>query len=190
MIINNYFKHLCGFFIGQILATIMMNDSHLATFLRSKLYKTDTEIKTSVVIKNKGNYKGGLDSTLYHGVEILNQNGIVSIGRNSHLGSYCLVNAVEGQVKIGKNVAVGPGCKIISYSNHYKSGKLVTNEKIQKNIIIGDNVFIGANSTILPGTTIGDNTIIGANSLIKGDIQGNSIYAGSPCKKITEGWHH
>ena len=47
-------------------------------------------------------------------------------------------------------------------------------------IKIGDNVFIGMNSLILPGTTIGNNVIIGAGSVVRGKIPDNSIYSGNP----------
>ncbi len=49
---------------------------------------------------------------------------------------------------------------------------------------IGNNVFIGMNSTILKNTTIGDNVIIGANSLVRGIIPSNCIIAGNPAKII------
>ncbi|WP_201353780.1 acyltransferase [Hydrogenimonas urashimensis] len=51
-------------------------------------------------------------------------------------------------------------------------------------IIIGNNVFIGINATILPGSTIGDNVIVGANSLVKGTLNSNSVYAGNPVRYI------
>ena len=51
-------------------------------------------------------------------------------------------------------------------------------------IQIGDNVFIGINCTILPGSIIEDNVIVGAGSLIKGKLEKNSVYAGVPAKKI------
>jgi len=47
---------------------------------------------------------------------------------------------------------------------------------------IGNNVFIGARSIILPGTTIGDNTIIGAGSVVKGNIPSGVVVAGNPAK--------
>ena len=55
------------------------------------------------------------------------------------------------------------------------------NTKIGK-VTIGNNVFIGANTTILPNTKIGDNVIIGANSLICNDIPENSVVVGNPGK--------
>ena len=51
---------------------------------------------------------------------------------------------------------------------------------------IGENVWIGANVTVLPGVTIGDNAVIGANSLVTKDIPANTVAYGSPCKVIRE----
>jgi len=51
-------------------------------------------------------------------------------------------------------------------------------------IIIGNNVFLGMNATILPNTKIGDNVIVGAGSMVKGELKSNSVYAGIPAKYI------
>ena len=51
-------------------------------------------------------------------------------------------------------------------------------------IIIGRNVWIGANVTVLPGVTIGDNAVIGAAALVTKDVPANSIAVGSPARVI------
>jgi acetyltransferase-like isoleucine patch superfamily enzyme len=53
-----------------------------------------------------------------------------------------------------------------------------------RKIIIGNNVYIGINVTILSGTKVGDNVIIGAGSLVRGELKSNSVYAGVPVKYI------
>lgn len=55
---------------------------------------------------------------------------------------------------------------------------------IIKPINIGDNVYIGIGSIILPGVNIGDNVIIGAGSIVTKDIPSNSVYAGIPARYI------
>lgn len=52
------------------------------------------------------------------------------------------------------------------------------------NVVIGNNVFIGAYSIILPNTYIGDNVVIGAGSIVTGRLESNTIYAGNPARKI------
>jgi acetyltransferase-like isoleucine patch superfamily enzyme len=105
------------------------------------------------------------------------------------LGAFCFVNVCYGTVSIGDDVAVGPGTKFIAYSNHYVQGKKVTDERITADIVIGNNVFIGANCVILPGTVIRDNVVVGASSIVTGELESNSIYAGVPCRKIKSGWY-
>ncbi|MBU0459641.1 MAG: acyltransferase [Nanoarchaeota archaeon] len=51
-------------------------------------------------------------------------------------------------------------------------------------VVIGSNVFIGAQTVVLPGTTIGENVVIGANSVVKGVIPDNVVAAGSPARVI------
>lgn len=55
---------------------------------------------------------------------------------------------------------------------------------ISKGISIGDNSFIGARVSILPGTHIGNNVLVGACSVVKGYIPDNSIVIGNPCKIV------
>jgi acetyltransferase-like isoleucine patch superfamily enzyme len=57
-------------------------------------------------------------------------------------------------------------------------------ERILKPISVGNNVFIGVRSTILPGTTIEDNVIIGACSVVKGRVRNGTIVAGNPAHEI------
>ena len=84
---------------------------------------------------------------------------------------------------MGSNIELGPGVSIIS-SNH-KGNNLREHTK-GKPITIGNNVWIGANSTVLPEVSIGNNVIIGANSLVNKDITSNSVAVGNPCKVIKQ----
>lgn len=86
-------------------------------------------------------------------------------------------------IHFGSNIELGPGVSIIS-SNH-KSDNLRNHTK-GKPINIGNHVWIGANSTILPEVSIGNNVIIGANSLVNKNIPDNSIAVGNPCKVIKQ----
>ena len=92
------------------------------------------------------------------------------------------IQAKNGIV-FGSNVELGPGVSVIS-SNH-KSDNLREHTS-GKPIVIGNHVWIGANSTILPEVNIGNNVIIGANSLVINNIPSNSIAVGNPCKVIKQ----
>lgn len=172
-----------------VIGLIRGNDSMIASILRRKIYRTKCFIDTNVFIKNRNNFKAGQDSCLYHSCYILNSNGKFHIGNNSHLGAFCYVNVCYGKVLIGENVAIGPGTKIIAYSNHYERGKKVTDVRKTGDVVIGNNVFIGANCTILSGTVIHDNVIVAAGAVIKSELETNAIYGGVPGKLIKRGWY-
>ena len=89
-------------------------------------------------------------------------------------------------ISIGNNVCVSGGVRILAHDYSYSVPAYAFGEayRSQMKTVIGNNVFVGAGSIILMGCAIGDNTIIGAGSVCKGEIQGNSVYAGNPCKKI------
>lgn len=86
-------------------------------------------------------------------------------------------------LEMGHNVGIGAGTAIIS-SNHNHNDHSI-HDKVRP-IKIGNNVFIGANSVLLPGVQIGDNVVIGAGSVIAKDIPSNSIAVGNPCKVIKQ----
>ncbi len=84
---------------------------------------------------------------------------------------------------IGNNVEFGPGVRIIS-ANHNVSN---FREHVKcKSITLGNNIWIGANSIILPEISIGTNVIIGAGSVVVKNIPSNSIAVGNPCAVIKE----
>lgn len=83
----------------------------------------------------------------------------------------------------GNNIELGPGVSIISSNHNFNN---LRKHIKSAPIIIGNNVWIGANSTILPEVKIGDNVIIGANSVVTKNIPSNSIAVGNPCKVIRD----
>ena len=84
-------------------------------------------------------------------------------------------------ITIGDNVTMAPRVHILA---HDASTKEFLNYTKIGRVNIGNNVFIGAESVVLPNVTIGDNVVIGANSTVTKDIPSNSVYAGNPAKFI------
>ena len=89
-------------------------------------------------------------------------------------------------IEIGDNVTFGPHVQVLAHdaSMHNVLGYT----KIGR-VRIGNNVFIGAGSIVLPNVQIGDNSIVGAGSVVTKDIPDWSVAAGNPCRvirKITE----
>lgn len=84
-------------------------------------------------------------------------------------------------IEIGNNVTLAPRVHILCHDASTKT--LLGYTKIGK-VKIGDNVFIGAESVVLPNVVIGNNVVIGANSTVTKDIPDNVVVAGNPAKII------
>ncbi len=93
-------------------------------------------------------------------------------------------------ISIGQDVTISFECVVLvhDYSIHHAALYLERQEDVHgslyKQVVIGNNVFVGARTIILPGSVIGDNVIIGAGSVVKGTINSNSVYAGNPARYI------
>lgn len=84
-------------------------------------------------------------------------------------------------IEIGDNVTMAPRVHVLCHDASTK--QFLGYTKIGC-VTIGNNVFIGADTVILPGVTIGNDVVIGANSTVTHNIPDNSVVAGSPAKKI------
>ncbi len=114
--------------------------------------------------------------------------GTLSIGDNVGMSSTAII--CNHQVSIGNNVTIGGNTVIYDTDFHSLDPQIRANKNLDKQnakkspVYIGDNVFIGAHSTILKGVTIGENSVIGACSVITKNIPDNEIWAGNPARFI------
>ena len=84
-------------------------------------------------------------------------------------------------IEIGNKVTLAPRVHILS---HDASTKRELGYTYIAPVTIGDNVFVGAGSVILPNVKIGNNVIIGAHSVVTNDILDNSVVVGNPARFI------
>lgn len=108
----------------------------------------------------------------------------VSIGDNVTINAFVHMWG-HGGIVIGNNCLIASHCAITSLT-HNPQSQLFNEENIAKPVIIGENVWIGSHVIILPGVTLGDNIIIGAGSLVNKDLASNSVYAGTPVRKLRD----
>ncbi len=105
------------------------------------------------------------------------EGAIIKMGTNCRMSGVSL--GAWKEIRLGNNVLIGANTIIIDGDGHNDR-----NNSHAKAIIIHDNVWIGANCTILKGIEIGKNSIIGANSVVTKNIPENVIAVGNPCLVI------
>ena len=105
----------------------------------------------------------------------LRKNGAI-IGENVSLNSASIDYNCAALIEIGNNVAISTATILA----HDASTKIPLGYTKIAKTIIGNNVFIGAGSIVLPGSRVGNNVIIGAGTVVKGIVPDNSVYTGNP----------
>lgn len=112
-------------------------------------------------------------------------NGEIECGENSYMEDYSTIQAFEGtSVTIGKNCSISHNVRIYTQSRLPDQDFSKTKELKTGDVVIEDNVWIGANVFINPGVTIGENAIVGANSVVAKDVKSFSVVGGVPAKLI------
>ena len=92
----------------------------------------------------------------------------------------------DGNIFIGDRVMFGPNVTVATANHPINPGLRARALQYNKDIRIGNNVWIGAGTVIVPGVTIGDNSVIGAGSVVTKDIPENVVAVGNPCRVLRE----
>jgi len=112
--------------------------------------------------------------------------GKVKIAAGSHIANNCLMNGSTAGIYIGEKVMIAPNCVLAAFDHGYSDLNVpMLDQKWESApIIIENDVWIGANSTITKGVTIGKGAIVGGNSIVTRDVEEYMIVGGVPAKVI------
>ncbi|MBG9446135.1 MULTISPECIES: sugar O-acetyltransferase [Bacillaceae] len=105
----------------------------------------------------------------------------ISIGKNVFLNTGCSFQD-RGGIRIGDGTMIGMNVTIATL-NHGLSLE-TRNTTYPSPVIIGKNVWIGSNATLLPGVTIGENSVVAAGAVVTKDVPENTVAAGVPAKIV------
>jgi len=122
----------------------------------------------------------------FHYDGIWKQGPSIIIGNNAFIGFSCEFNITK-KITIGNDCLIASGCKFIDHNHGTAQGSLMRKQKSSEDaIVIGNNVWLGVNVTVLKGITIGDGAVVAAGAVVTKSIAANEIWAGIPAKKIGE----
>ena len=105
------------------------------------------------------------------------------LGDNVYMNFNCIILDCA-KVTIGNNCMFAPNVQIYSAAHPIDPELRKNGKEFAKEIIIGNNVWIGGGAIINPGVTIGDNSVIGSGSVVTKNIPSNCVAVGNPCKVI------
>lgn len=116
---------------------------------------------------------------------INNAVGDVIIGDHTRIG---LHNTIIGPVTIGNHVNLAQGITITALNHNFDNPEMRIDEQGVSTtpVILGDDIWIGANAVVLPGVTIGNHSVVAAGAVVTKDVPPHSLVAGVPAKIIRQ----
>lgn len=139
---------------------------------RVKIHMIQSFGKNSTIkISNKAKLNIGKETIARDNLVLRAEKGELLIGDKCFFNANVSITAME-KIRIGNGCQIANNVVIVDHDHDYRNGlsKFVTEP-----VIIGENVWIGANCCILKGTTIGDNSVIAAGTTVRGNIPNNSL---------------
>lgn len=129
----------------------------------------------------------GKSNTIGRSVNIANVNNI-EIGSNVAINAEVYLVASDSKIIIGNDVLIAPRCVLQTQNHLYKNRfELIRNQGSESNdIIIENDVWLGANCIVLPGTKISTGCVVGAGSIVTKNTEPYGVYVGVPARKISE----
>jgi acetyltransferase-like isoleucine patch superfamily enzyme len=111
--------------------------------------------------------------------------GKLEIGKNTYIGEFNNIRAAGGEIIIGDDCLISQYVTIVASNHNIKRNLKILEQgwdELKTGIVIGNDVWIGANSVILPGVHIGNGAVIAAGSVVNKDVAPYSIVGGVPAK--------
>jgi len=165
-------------------------------------------IKKALLLFKKGRIERGINTVIETGTDVdPGTSGYIQIGSNCYIHKHAYLKCYDdGKIIIGDNVSINPFCvlygigtlriganvriaahTVIVPANHKFSDPKVNicaQGISKKGVTIEEDVWIGANATVLDGVHIGKHSVIGAGSVVTSNIPAYSVAVGVPCRVI------
>lgn len=168
-----FFEKLNNFYIQQKIKCLTKSKNKVICYGKINLLNRNIRFGKNVILYPNVSFEG---------------NGPIYLGDNVKIGTNTILSSNQkGGLRIGNNTIIAGNSYIID-SNHSTDLSLpIQKQSLQsKEVVIGEDVWIAANVTVIKGGKIGNGVVIGANSLVNSEIVDNTIAYGNPAKKMKE----
>lgn len=154
----------------------MSNEARRITFLLNTAYRTPDEVRE--LLSELLGYKGPSSLRVFLPF-------YTDYGKNINIGEGVFINACchfqdHGGVTIGDGCQIGHNVVFATLNHELEPERRKTTRPAP--IVLGKNVWVGSNATILQGVTIGDNAVIAAGAVVTKDVAPNTVVGGVPAK--------
>lgn len=139
-------------------------------------------------VRGRRSMKIGSDTGIAPNVSIRN-GGRIEVGKHSHIGERCYLWAGDetGKITIGDFVSLAPGIFITASDYRFAAGIPFRQQpKRERDVVIGNDVWLGAGVVITAGVSIGNGCIVGAGAVVTKDIPPDSIAVGVPARVVAK----
>lgn len=156
----------------------MSNEARRITFLLNTAYRTPEEVRQ--LLSELFGYKVPSSLRVFPPL-------YTDYGKNITVGADVFINACchfqdHGGVTIGDGCQIGHNVVFATLNHELAPERRKTTRPAP--IVLGKNVWIGSNATILQGVTIGDNAVVAAGAVVNKDVEPNTVVGGVPAKFI------
>lgn len=144
-----------------------------------------TDLGAVFDFKGGGCVTVGTASHIHRGAMLLTYGGNIHIGARCSINPYCVLYGTGG-LTIGDDVRIAAHTVIVASKHNYADAERTVKDQgtAALGVTIGNDVWVGANATILDGARISTGCVIGAGAVILGETEPYGVYAGVPAKLV------
>jgi acetyltransferase-like isoleucine patch superfamily enzyme len=152
---------------------------------RGMVLGESTRVSPRTFIREPHRISIGDRTVIGHHVELVPQDGHVTIGADCTVQALCVIYGAGG-VDIGDGCRIAHGTKIIAFNHNFGDPAIPirTQGTTREPIVIEDDVWLGVNAVVLAGVRIGRGSVIGAGAVVTRDIPAYSIAVGNPARVV------
>jgi acetyltransferase-like isoleucine patch superfamily enzyme len=162
--------------------------------LRARFPQAKISADVRLLAFEDGRIELGAGTTLSEGTVLScgdadNGFGDIAIGDGTWVGQYNNLRAGGGRIQVGRNCLISQFCTLVATNHRIERAAPIQTQGAavdRRGVVLGDDVWLGAGTAVMPGVRIGDGAVVGANAVVTRDVPAYEIWGGVPARRIGE----